>query len=42
MDTASDVHSSVTYGPITCYDVEGGYLNPDGPATVFDPPKEER
>src|SRR5207244_2636389 len=28
--TASSVHSSVEFGPITRYDVAGGYLNQDG------------
>jgi len=28
--TDSDVHASVQYGPITRYDVVGGYLNRDG------------
>src|SRR5258706_6299998 len=32
--TASDVHGSVEYGPITRYDVAGGYLNLDGLAAV--------
>lgn len=39
--TASDVHSSVTYGPITRYDVAGGYLNPDGLLAVAGSLKEE-
>jgi heme-degrading monooxygenase HmoA len=28
--TASDVHQSVDYQPITRYEVAGGYLNPSG------------
>jgi hypothetical protein len=32
--TASDVHGSVEYGPITRYDVAGGYLSLDGLAAV--------
>jgi hypothetical protein len=39
--TVSDVHSSVEYGPITRYDVAGGYLNLDGLVAVADPVKEE-
>jgi hypothetical protein len=39
--TASDVHGSVEYGPITRYDVEGGYLNLDGLMAVADSVKEE-
>jgi hypothetical protein len=39
--TASDEHSSVEYGPITRYDVTGGYLNLDGLMAVADPVKEE-
>jgi hypothetical protein len=39
--TVSDVHASVEYGPITRYDVAGGYLNRDGLLTVSDPVKEE-
>jgi hypothetical protein len=39
--TVSDVHSSVEYGPITRYDVAGGYLNLDGLHAVSDPVKEE-
>ena len=34
--TTSDVHQSVTYRPITRYDVPGGYLNLPG-LTVHDP-----
>lgn len=39
--TASDVHSSVEYEPITRYDVAGGYLNLDGLVAVADSVKEE-
>ena len=39
--TDSDVHHSVEYGPITRYDVVGGYLNLDGLATVAESLKEE-
>ena len=39
--TTSSVHSSVEYGPITRYDVAGGYLNPDGLVAVADFVKEE-
>lgn len=39
--TASDVHGSVRYGPITRYDVAGGYLNVDGLSAVTDSVKEE-
>ncbi len=38
--TDSGVHSSVEYGPITRYDLAGGYLNLDGLRTV-DPSKRE-
>ena len=38
--TDSDVHASVQYGPITRYDVVGGYLNRDGIAAVAAAPKE--
>ena len=40
--TGSDVHGAVQYRPITRYDVVGGYLNPDGLATIAESPKEER
>ena len=39
--TVSDVHSSVEYGPITRYDVAGGYLNLDGLVAVPDSVKED-
>jgi hypothetical protein len=39
--TASDLHGSVRYGPITRYDVAGGYLNLDGLSAVADSVKEE-
>ena len=39
--TVSDVHCSVEYGPITRYDMAGGYLNLDGLVAVSDSPKEE-
>lgn len=39
--TASDVHSAVTYGPITRYDTVGGYLNIDGLRAVAEAVKEE-
>ena len=39
--TASDMHSAVTYGPITRYDTVGGYLNLDGLAAVAEAVKEE-
>jgi hypothetical protein len=39
--TASDVHGAVEYGPITRYDVAGGYLNLDGLVAVADSVKEE-
>jgi hypothetical protein len=32
--TASEVHGSVRYGPITRYDVAGGYVHIDGLAAV--------
>jgi len=40
--TASDVHGSVQFGPITRHDVIGGYLNLDGLTAVATTPKEER
>ncbi len=40
--TASDVHASVQFGPITRHDVVGGYLNLDGLTPVARTPKEER
>jgi hypothetical protein len=39
--TASDVHASVEYGPITRYDVAGGYVNIDGLMAVADSVREE-
>jgi hypothetical protein len=39
--TASDVHAAVEYGPISRYDVAGGYLNLDGLVAVSDSLKEE-
>ena len=39
--TESDVHRSVSYRPITRYDVAGGYLNLDGLTAVAESPKEE-
>jgi|SRR5215212_961745 len=39
--TASNVHASVTYGPITRYDTAGGYVNLDGLAAVIDASKGE-
>lgn len=39
--TASDVHGSVRYGPITRYDVAVGYLNVDGLSAFTDSVKEE-
>jgi hypothetical protein len=39
--TASNVHGSVRYGPITRYDGAGGYLNLDGLSAVADSVKEE-
>jgi hypothetical protein len=39
--TVSDVHSSVEFGPITRFDVAGGYLNLDGLVAVPDPVKEK-
>jgi hypothetical protein len=38
--TDSDVHRSVVYGPITRYDVAGGYLNLDGLRAVAEQAKE--
>ena len=40
--TDSEVHRLVRYGPITRYDVVGGYLNLDGLSAVAEPLKEER
>ncbi len=40
--TDSQVHHSVRYGPITRYDVVGGYLNLDGLSAVANSLKEER
>jgi hypothetical protein len=37
-----DVESSVSYGPITRYDVADGYLNPDGLLAVAASLKEEQ
>jgi hypothetical protein len=39
--TASDVHNSVTYGPITRHDIVGGYLNLDRLLAVAESMKEE-
>lgn len=39
--TASNVHTSVSYGPITRYDAAGGYLNLEGLAAVSNASKEE-
>ena len=39
--TVSDVHGAVEYGPITRYDVAGGYLNLDGLSAVAKPVKED-
>jgi heme-degrading monooxygenase HmoA len=33
--TASDVHSSVNYRPITRHQVVGGYINHEGPAKEY-------
>lgn len=38
--TASDAHGAVRYGPITRYDMSGGYINLGGLAAVTEPSKE--
>lgn len=38
--TASDVHGAVGYGPITRYDMSGGYINLGGLTAVIEPSKE--
>jgi heme-degrading monooxygenase HmoA len=38
--TASDVHGAVRYGPITRYDLSGGYINLDRLTAVTEPSKE--